>query len=212
MARALYSGRIVASGCSVRATGPRKRKRCVSSGFRTAWRWRPRPPPQLRPPTEQESVHSVRDSPGVGRPAAGAVYAPGRVMGDASPGPAIVCGIGYVGYRIVEGLRRAGETVVAVDRDPEGEFAEAVRGLGAVVTGDSRLPETLHKAGVPRARAVVAVAPDDAGNPGGGLAARPPRADVRAGGRLLDSRLSREGPGAVRVRGAPCASALSGPP
>src|SRR5258706_15748491 len=153
MARALYSGRIVISGCSVRATGPRKRKRCVSSGFRTAWRWRPRPPPQLRPPTEQESVHSVRDSPGVGRPAARAGYALGCVMSDASPGPAIVCGIGYVGYRIVEGLRRAGGTVVAVDRDPEGEVAEAGRGLGAGVTRGSPPPEALHQAGVPPAPA-----------------------------------------------------------
>src|SRR5260221_13340787 len=123
MARALYSGRIVISGCSVRATGPRKRKRCVSSGFRTAWRWRPRPPPQLRPPTEQESVHSVRDSPGVGRPAAGAVYALGCVMSDASPGPAIVCGLGYVGYRIVEELRRAGGARAARDRAPAGAVA-----------------------------------------------------------------------------------------
>src|SRR5258706_7354002 len=159
MARALYSGRIVISGCSVRATVPRKRKRCVSSGFRTAWRGRPRPPPQLRPPTEQESVHSVRDSPGVGRPAAGAVYALGCVMSDASPGPAIVCGIGYVGYRIVEGLRRAGGTVVAVDRDPEGEVSEAVRRLGAGGTRGSRLPGTPHQAGVARGPAGVAGEP-----------------------------------------------------
>ena len=79
-------------------------------------------------------------------------------------GHVVVVGLGNVGYRIVEELRRAGEAIVAVDRDPESEFAEAVRGLGAVVTGDSRLPETLHKAGVPGARAVVAVTHDDAVN------------------------------------------------
>jgi voltage-gated potassium channel Kch len=126
-------------------------------------------------------------------------------------GHVVVVGLGNVGYRIVEELRRAGETVVAIDRDPEAEFAEAVRGLGAVVTGDSRLPETLQKAGVPRARAVVAVTHDDAVNLGVALAARRLRPDVRTVVRLFDPDFARKVQEAFHVDAALSASLLAAP-
>lgn len=126
-------------------------------------------------------------------------------------GHVVVVGLGNVGYRIVEELRRAGEAVVAVDRDPESEFAGAVRGLGAVVTGDSRLPETLHKAGVPRARAVVAVTHDDAVNLGVALAARRMRPDVRTVVRLFDPEFARKVQEAFHVDAALSASLLAAP-
>jgi hypothetical protein len=126
-------------------------------------------------------------------------------------GHVVVVGMGNVGYRIVEELRRAGETVVAVDRDPEAEFAEAVRGLGAIVIGDSRLPETLRKAAVPRARAVVAVTHDDAVNLGVALAARRLRPDVRTVIRLFDPDFARKVQEAFHVDAALSASLLAAP-
>ncbi|HLV78972.1 MAG TPA: NAD-binding protein, partial [Chthonomonadaceae bacterium] len=81
----------------------------------------------------------------------------------------VVVGLGSVGYRLVEKLRRAGVSVVAIDRDAGGEFVEAVREQTPVILGDARLRSTLEQAGAARAHAVLAVTSDDAVNLSVGL-------------------------------------------
>ena len=89
----------------------------------------------------------------------------------------MVAGLGNVGYRTAEELLRAGAEVVVIDREPAGDLVESVHGRIAVVAGDARLPETLERAGVARASALVATTGDDAVNLGIALAAR----DLAAG-------------------------------
>lgn len=114
-------------------------------------------------------------------------------------GHVIVAGLGNVGYRVVQELLRAGAAVVAIERDPHGEFVEAVRGLAPVVVGDARVPDTLGKAGVARAHAVVAAIDDDAVDLGIVLAARRINPGARTVARVFDADFARKVQGAFRV-------------
>ena len=85
-----------------------------------------------------------------------------RVIGAAIPrglhDHVIVCGLGNIGYRMVEQLHDLGVPLVAAERDEHNRYLPAVRRLGVpVLVGDIRLPETLQILQVQRARSVVVV-------------------------------------------------------
>ena len=89
----------------------------------------------------------------------------------------IVCGIGKVGYRVVERLARLQNPpdIVAVSLPDDGSaFLQRIAGLPGVtvIEGDARSPEILRQAGLDRAYAVAAVTSDDLTNLQIGLAAR----------------------------------------
>lgn len=75
----------------------------------------------------------------------------------------IVCGYGRVGRPVADGLSRAGEGVVVVDAS-----AEMEEELGAdhylYLIGDATDEEVLFKAGIERARALMALLPSDPDN------------------------------------------------
>ncbi len=98
----------------------------------------------------------------------------------------VVVGMGNVGYRVVDELVALGVPVVAVDADPDGAFLATVRTKAPLVVGDARLDDTLLRAGLPKARAVVAATSDDAVNLGIGLAARRMSPKIRTVVRLFD--------------------------
>lgn len=75
----------------------------------------------------------------------------------------IVCGYGRLGMRTVEELLRLGQTVVVVEIDPAVAAEAAALGLPTVI-GDALLQESLLKAGIARARSVVATFASDADN------------------------------------------------
>ena len=111
----------------------------------------------------------------------------------------VVVGLGNVGYRTMAQLARAGERVVGVERNGDGEFVQASRALGPVVIGDARLANTLEMAGVSRARALVAVTPDDATNLTVGLAVKQGNPHVRTVVQLLEPNFARKAQGALGV-------------
>jgi Trk K+ transport system NAD-binding subunit len=72
-------------------------------------------------------------------------------------GHIIVCGLGNIGYRVVEQLLQQGEQVVAVERARDNPFiGTARRQKAAVIIGDATIREVLQQAKATRARAVVA--------------------------------------------------------
>jgi len=101
--------------------------------------------------------------------------------------PIVVVGLGSVGFRVVEELRRANAPAVVVERDPDGPYVRAAGAHVAVVLGDGRFEETLERAGVARAHAVVAVTGDDAANLGIALAVREVNPRARAVVRIFDA-------------------------
>jgi Trk K+ transport system NAD-binding subunit len=77
-------------------------------------------------------------------------------------GHVVVCGIGSVGFRVVEELLAAGERVVAIETAADGRFVATARRLGvAVIVGDAKVLEVLRQAHAGTARAVIAATSED---------------------------------------------------
>ena len=94
-------------------------------------------------------------------------------------GHVIVVGVGTVGFRTVEELIRLKSPVVAVEQNEDGPYLSHIRAKTHVVIGDGREPETLIRAGVEHAKAIVALTPSDAANLGIGLTAKELNPDIR---------------------------------
>jgi voltage-gated potassium channel Kch len=105
-------------------------------------------------------------------------------------GHIIVAGLGNLGFRVVRELARNGETVVAVERDAGAKFVDTARSLAPVVLGNARAEETLQKAGLAGAKAVLALTDDDIANLSIGLAAKRARPDVWSVLRVFDASLA----------------------
>jgi voltage-gated potassium channel len=75
----------------------------------------------------------------------------------------IVCGLGRVGRHVCADLRAAGVAFVVIDR-AEAVLAGALEAGGLPVSGDATVDATLRRAGIQRARALIAVAGTDSDN------------------------------------------------
>jgi Trk K+ transport system NAD-binding subunit len=126
-------------------------------------------------------------------------------------GHVIVAGLGNVGFRITQELREIGVTVVGVERDPEGEFLQAVRSTMAVVVGDARLSHTLVHAGAAKAHAVIAAIDDDIVDLGIVLAARRVNPKARLVARVFSADFARKVQDALHVDAALSTSLLAAP-
>jgi voltage-gated potassium channel Kch len=133
---------------------------------------------------------------------------------DAAPraAPFLVCGMGHVGFRIVELLTRLGEPVVVVTRETRGEWMRAAAAAGAtVVTGDARDTELLRASGLGEARALLAVTDRDPVNLEIALDAKRLRPDLPVVARLFDQNLAQQLEATHGVRRALSVSALAAP-
>src|SRR5262249_18717692 len=88
-------------------------------------------------------------------------------------GHVVICGLGSIGFRVVEEVRGLDERVVVSERARGDRLVSRVRGLGApVLLGDATVREVLRQAHSPSARAVIAATPSDLINLEIGLLAR----------------------------------------
>jgi len=124
--------------------------------------------PHPAPPERSPDRAGTPDTPGAFDP-------PGALTGHV-----IVCGLHGVGARVVELLHLADVRVVVVDDHPDARLVRLVeqRGIPHLV-GDSRLPETLHEAGLAGAAALICVEADDLHTLETALRARELRPDLR---------------------------------
>jgi Trk K+ transport system NAD-binding subunit len=77
----------------------------------------------------------------------------------------VVCGLGTVGFRVIEELVGYGERVVAIERDLHNRFVTTARRLGvAVIIGDAAVNEVLRQAHAGTAHAVIAASNNDLTN------------------------------------------------
>jgi hypothetical protein len=78
---------------------------------------------------------------------------------------AIVCGLGQKGLHLTKDLRKANRPVVVIEQDGNNPHLEVCRELGAIlVIGDARDNRVLLKAGINRARNLIAVCGEDGTN------------------------------------------------
>jgi Trk K+ transport system NAD-binding subunit len=127
-------------------------------------------------------------------------------------GHIIVCGLGTVGFRVVEELRRGGERVVVIERSQDSRFISTARRLGVpVIVGDATVPEVLRQAHAGDARAVVAATSNELVNLEVGLLARELNPTQRVVLRLADMQLARMLREAANIRLALSLPALAAP-
>jgi Trk K+ transport system NAD-binding subunit len=87
-------------------------------------------------------------------------------------GHVIVVGVGTVGFRTVEELIRLKTPLVAIEQTEDSPYLSHIRAKTHVIIGDGRETETLIRAGVEHAKAIIALTPSDAVNLGVGLTAK----------------------------------------
>ena len=104
----------------------------------------------------------------------------------------IVVGVGTVGHRTVEELVRLKAPVVAIDNTEHGEHHSAIRATSHMVIGDGREPETLIRAGVKHAKAIIALTANDSSNIAIGLTAKELNPKIRVIVSILDAGLARK--------------------
>ena len=102
----------------------------------------------------------------------------------------VLAGLGTIGYRIARQLSEIGLPVVVVEQNADTRFAAEVRARVPVVMGDVRLAETLERAGIVRARALLACTDNDLANIQACLNARRLRPDLITVARIFDDVLA----------------------
>ena len=80
-------------------------------------------------------------------------------------GHRIICGLGGVGFRVLNLLTTLGEESVALERSPQSRFVNAARSRNIpVILGDAAVPEILKLANVETAASLLAITSNDAVN------------------------------------------------
>jgi Trk K+ transport system NAD-binding subunit len=106
-------------------------------------------------------------------------------------GHIVVCGLGNVGFRVVEELMRLGEPVVVIEANAANSFISTARRLGAaVIVGSATVAQVLRQAHADSARAIVAATSSDLVNLEIGLLVRELAPRQRVVLRLIDSQLA----------------------
>jgi Trk K+ transport system NAD-binding subunit len=127
-------------------------------------------------------------------------------------GHVIVCGIGNVGFRVVEELLRQGEKVVAIERAADNPFIATARRQGVpVIIGDATVTEVLRQARAGSAKAVIAATSRELVNLEMGLMVRELNPRQRVVLLLVDPQLAQTVREASDVRLAVSIPALAAP-
>src|SRR5918993_170874 len=124
----------------------------------------------------------------------------------------VLCGLGNIGYRIVEQLHDLGVPVVAAELQETNRYLSSVRRLGVpTLVADIRLPETLEILHVRRARSVVVVTSSDIVNLETALNVQSLAPEVRVVQRLFDPDLAARVERAFGIHISRSPSALAAP-
>jgi Trk K+ transport system NAD-binding subunit len=101
--------------------------------------------------------------------------------------PVILCGLGRVGWRVLDYFRAAGMPVVAIDTHckPDDHRLQGV----PLICGDFRQPAVLEKAGIANARGVVICTSDDLANVSTALMVRHLHPEIRVVVRVFNQNL-----------------------
>jgi Trk K+ transport system NAD-binding subunit len=127
-------------------------------------------------------------------------------------GHVVVCGLGNIGFRVVEELLRAGQSVVVVEANRDNTFLATARQLGAaVVIGNCTVSEALKQAKVETARSVVCATDSDLVNVESALLVRELKPLQRVVVRLSDADMAQSLRDAANIRLAVSIPALAAP-
>ena len=124
----------------------------------------------------------------------------------------ILCGLGTVGFRVLEELHRLGHEVYAIESNKDNTFIERAEQLGAhIYIGDARAENILISLNVAKARAVIIVTNDDLANLEIAMDVRELRDDVPIVMRLWDQRLAHKVQSSLGIEVSVSTSKLAAP-
>jgi hypothetical protein len=103
----------------------------------------------------------------------------------------VVCGLGRLGYFIVQELLQKNEKVIVVEQNENSNHIDYFRQLGAeVYLGDARLPKVMKDVNVLEAKALISVINNDSLNLEIGLNARSHHPEVKLILRIFDDQMA----------------------
>ncbi len=103
----------------------------------------------------------------------------------------VLCGLGHLGYRILQQLRAAGQDVVALEKQADGRFLADANATGTpVLVRDMKEDQALIDAGVPFAHTIIIATDDDLANLEVALDARRLNAKIRVVMRMFDQQMA----------------------
>lgn len=124
----------------------------------------------------------------------------------------IVCGIGHVGYRIIQELLKLGEDVVAVEKERDALFVETLSKKNVpIIFGNAEDEAIIETAGLKKAKAIVIATNNDLANLEIALNAKMANPSIRIIMRLFDARLAKKVETAIQVDMAFSTSAIAAP-
>ena len=124
----------------------------------------------------------------------------------------VLCGIGHLGFRVLEQLVAAKLEVVAIEKNGDGRFIAMAKNLGVpVLIRDMKEDQSLIDAGIQRARAIIIATNDDMANLEVALDARRLNPHIRVLMRLFDQQIAGKIADAMMVDAAFSSSALAAP-
>lgn len=124
----------------------------------------------------------------------------------------IVCGIGRVGYRVIQELLSFGEPVVGINLNENEEWLPTLQRAGVpVLIGDAQRPQTLIDAGIERASAIVVCTSNELTNLDIALDARELKPGIKVVLRMFDAKLATNVSKAFNIQTVFSVSALAAP-
>jgi Trk K+ transport system NAD-binding subunit len=124
----------------------------------------------------------------------------------------VLCGLGNVGFRVLEYLRKLGEEVIVVEKREHSQFLDQAKVMKVpVVVGDIRFDSVLKEVNIQQAKCLIAATNDDLANLDVSLSAREVRSDIRIVLRMFDQSLAKKVQGAFDIKTAFSTSALAAP-
>ncbi|HEY9869375.1 MAG TPA: TrkA family potassium uptake protein [Candidatus Obscuribacterales bacterium] len=135
-----------------------------------------------------------------------------KMMATTFENHVVVCGLGNVGFRVVQQLHRFGEEAVAIEKDAESAFIGEMEEYHVpVLIGDARDVKLLQNANIDKAKALICATDDDLGNLEVALSARELNPALRVVVRMFDQKLAKKIEKSLGFNCAFSTSALSAP-
>jgi voltage-gated potassium channel Kch len=135
-----------------------------------------------------------------------------RVMISTYRDHVVLCGVGRLGFRVLESLLASGVEVVALERQSAGRFVTKAKELGVpVLVRDIKEDQALVDAGISRARAIIIATNDAMGNLEVALDARRMNPRIRVVMRMFDDQIALKVAGSMKVDAAFSDATLAAP-
>lgn len=135
-----------------------------------------------------------------------------RIVTSTQRNHIVVCGLGHLGFRVIEALRQRGATVVAIEKNPDARHLQKARTLNVMtIVADMKDDDALKDAGIEHAKAVVIATNDDLANIEVALDSRRLNPSIKIFMRQYDQQIAGKLSAAFEINHAFSSAALAAP-